>query len=72
MDRLLFIVIALLLCNAGLVRAEAIDDHVIPRLQPVVVQKGKIVKAQSYGAANVEDHLVLPDGAKQDRRYPDL
>jgi len=62
MYRLFFVFMALLFCNATLVQADEVDDYVksqmqkrqIPGLQLAVVLNGNIIKAQSYGVANVE------------------
>ncbi|MCA1609253.1 MAG: beta-lactamase family protein, partial [Acidobacteria bacterium] len=69
MYRLLFILIALLFCSATLVQADEIDGYVksqmqkrqIPGLQLAVVRDGKIIKAQSYGVANLELNAPVND-----------
>jgi len=69
MYRLLFVFIALLFCNAAVVQADEIDVYVksqmqkrqIPGLQLAVVQKGKIIKSQSYGLASLELKTPVTD-----------
>lgn len=67
--RLFFVFVALLLCSAALVQADEVDDYVrlqmqkrqIPGLQLAVVHKGKIIKARSYGVANIELNAPVTD-----------
>lgn len=62
MIRRLLIVIALLFCLANFAHADEVDDIIhsqmqkqhIPGLSLAVVREGKIIKAASYGLANVE------------------
>jgi len=69
MYRLLFVFIGLLFCNAAVVQADEIDVYVksqmqkrnIPGLQLAVVLNGNIIKAQSYGVANIELNAPVTD-----------
>ena len=59
------LVVALLLLQATVVRADKVDDYVkaelqrqrIPGLSLAVVKEGKVIKAEGYGLANVEHNI---------------
>lgn len=63
------IVCALLLVACGYVQADAVDDLVaakmqasrIPGLQLAIVKDDKLVKAASYGIANLQDSVAVDD-----------
>jgi D-alanyl-D-alanine carboxypeptidase len=62
-----FVFIYLLFCITSSVQADEVDDYVrsqmqkrnIPGLQLAVVRHGKILKAQSYGVANLESGVSV-------------